>query len=94
MNEESHQTGEGTALREFEQLGFVIEDTGGGCQWLRKQINENISFVITDGEAGLPDLTAQLFVIVGEHSDPLAQGEIMSAQQLADLLWKSGIGLA
>lgn len=29
--------------------GFAIEDTGGGCQWLRKD-----RIVITDGEASLP----------------------------------------
>ena len=29
--------------------GWEIEDTGGGCQWLR-----NGFYAITDGEAGLP----------------------------------------
>lgn len=78
---------------QFEALGFNVEDTGGGCQWLRLQLTENVSLVITDGEASLPDLTAQLFVICGEHSDPLAHGCLMSSTKLLDLIWKSGIGL-
>jgi hypothetical protein len=80
-------------LKQLEAMGFHVEETGGGCQWLRKQLNENISLVITDGEAGLPDLTAQLYVIVGEHSDYLATSGEMSTVQLIDLLWKGGVGL-
>ncbi len=30
--------------------GWAVEDTGGGCQWLRKG-----QIAITDGEVGLPD---------------------------------------
>lgn len=95
-------TGEGKAPRveerpeivaEFERLGFAVEDTGGGCQWMRKQLNENVSLVITDGEGGLPELTAQLYVLVGEHSETIAKSELQSARVLADLLWKGGLGL-
>lgn len=32
--------------------GFAVENTGGGCQWLRRGF-----FAITDGEASLPRAT-------------------------------------
>lgn len=41
---------------EFERRGFAIEETGGGCKCLRKQLTDGFSLVITDGEAALPDL--------------------------------------
>src|SRR5882672_7625385 len=79
---------------DFEKLGFKIEETGGGCQWLRLQINEKLSLVITDGEAGLPsEQCAQLFVMCGNHSDAIAQGEAMTASALVGFLRASGIGL-
>jgi hypothetical protein len=82
-----------SSVERFESLGFILEATGGGCEWLRLQLNENVSMVVTDGEAGLPNLTAQLFVMVGEHSEVVAKGELMSTEQLVDALWKGGLGL-
>ena len=69
---------------EFEKYGFNVEDTGGGCQWLRKPIGNGLSLCITDGEAGLPDLTAQLFLMSDSNSDPVAQTELMTTYQMLD----------
>ena len=71
-------------LAEFEKYGFNVEDTGGGCQWLRKPIGNGLSLCITDGEAGLPDLTAQLFLMSDSHGDPVAQTELMTTYQMFD----------
>jgi hypothetical protein len=68
----------------FQNYGFEIEDTGGGCQWLRRPLGDGLSLVITDGEAGLPDSMAQLFVMTERHSDPVAQSELMTTDQMAD----------
>jgi len=71
-------------LAEFEKYGFNVEDTGGGCQWLRKPIGNGLSLCITDGEAGLPDLTAQLFLMSDSNGDPVAQTELMTTHQMFD----------
>lgn len=71
-------------VKTFSDLGFHAEDTGGGCQWLRKDIGCGLSLVVTDGEAGLPDHEAQLFVMTDKHSDPLAHGKLTPTQQLID----------
>lgn len=41
---------------------WVIEDTGGGCQWLRKG-----QIAITDGEAGLPEWGKPCAIVTLNH---------------------------
>ena len=36
-------------LTQAMQMGFIIEATGGGCEWLRRG-----RLAITDGDAGIP----------------------------------------
>jgi hypothetical protein len=57
-------------LKAFNDLEFDVEDTGGGCQWLRREIGGTggLSLVVTDGEAQLPGDEAQLFVMTDKHS--------------------------
>lgn len=74
-------------LKAFNDLGFDVEDTGGGCQWLRRTFGNGLSLVVTDGEAGLPDDEAQLFVMTDKHSDPIAKSPIQQTQELIDDLW-------
>jgi hypothetical protein len=67
-----------------ERYGFNVEETGGGCQWLRRPLSDGLSLVITDGEAGLPELTAQLFLMSERHSDPVAMSELMTLNEMQD----------
>lgn len=73
-------------LAVFNDQGFNIEDTGGGCQWLRKPIGLGLSLVLTDGEGGLPDETAQLFLMTERHGDPVAKSELMTVYQMLHVI--------
>jgi hypothetical protein len=73
-------------LAQFEDLGFIVENTGGGCQWLRRPLGNGLSLCITDGEAGLPDMTAQLYLMSDRHSDPVMISELMTLSQMLDKL--------
>lgn len=57
------------AIKQFERIGFVVEDTGGGCQWLRKPLSNGLSLVVTDGEAHLPELTAVIYLMRDEGDE-------------------------
>ena len=47
-------------MKQYCPKGWAIEETGGGCQWLRKGC-----YAITDGDAGVPDKrgTCMLFTL-------------------------------
>jgi hypothetical protein len=64
-------------------LDWTIEDTGGGCQWLRKG-----EIAITDGEAGLPvkGQSCLLIVLNGDYDEQVAAREFPSLEAaFADL---------
>lgn len=68
-----------------ELYGFRVEETGGGCMWLRRDLVDGLHMVITDGEAGLPELTARLY-IVSERTggEPVAQSDLMTLHEMLD----------
>jgi hypothetical protein len=68
----------------LEARGFSAEDTGGGCQWMRKPLSDGLSLVVTDGEAGLPETVARLYLMTERHGDMLAQSDLMTTDQMTD----------
>jgi hypothetical protein len=67
-----------------EDYGFVVEDTGGGCQWLRRDLCDGLHMVVTDGEAGLPELTARLYIVKETNGEPIAQSDLMTLHEMID----------
>jgi hypothetical protein len=67
-----------------DEYGFVVEDTGGGCQWLRRDLCDGLHMVVTDGEAGLPELTARLYIVKETNGEPVAQSELMTLHEMID----------
>jgi hypothetical protein len=75
------------AVEQLKKLGFNVEDTGGGCQWLRKSVGNNLSICITNGQAELPDNESFMFLAHAESSsNPIMETSLMKTSELIDRL--------
>jgi len=65
--------------------GWTVEETGGGCQWLRRGL-----IAITDGDAGLPEYGKPCVIVTldanGDYDQLMPAIEVASLEKaLADI---------